>query len=109
MSSGTISGTVVSGNIATISIANAGIYMISYGLCGSMSSTPTVYSVTITGNGATNYNNGYYTFQSGYFCVTGSEILTCTASSGIALTAYIVGGSASYTASQCFFKAVRIA
>jgi hypothetical protein len=82
--------------------------MISYGLCGGMSSTPTVMSITVLGGGAVNYNNGYYTFQSGYFTTTGSDILTCTASSTISLNVYIVGGSASFTSSQCFFKAVRI-
>ena len=109
MSSGTITGAVASGNFATISIANAGIYIVSYSLNGTVSSAFTVYSVTLGGGGATNYNNGYFTFQNGYFCVTGSDILTCTAGSSITLGGYVVGGAGTYNASQCFFKAVRIA
>ena len=109
LSSGTITGTATNGILATIPITNAGVYIISYSLNGSMTTVPTVFSITIIGNNATNYNNGYFTFQSGYFCMTGSDILTCTASSSIALSVYIVGGSGiSFTSSQCFFKALRI-
>jgi len=109
LSSGTISGTATNGTLASISITNAGTYVISYSLNGNMGTTPTVFSVTISGNNATNYNNGFFTFQTGYFCITGSDILTCTASSSIALSVYIVGGSGiSFISSQCFFKTVRI-
>jgi len=101
--------TVVSGSCGSVGITGAGVYFVSYALSGSVSSAATVMSFTIIGNGSVNYNNGYYTFQTGYFTTTGTDILTCTANSTISINIYVVGGSATFTSSQSYLKAVRIA